>query len=95
MVTDYLKRKKSYTKGYVYFPPSAVYENFTDEHITNPVRVDVKAWENLVPGGVTVERMVHLVNDNDLVPRVPPASSILVHWFGTQAASFADHDHQT
>lgn len=55
LVTDYLKRKKSYTKGYVYFPPSVVYENFTDEHNNNPVRIDVESWEDFVPSGVTVD----------------------------------------
>lgn len=54
-VTDYLKRRKSYTKGFVYFPPSVTYENFTDEFNYYPSRVDVETWENFVPNGVTID----------------------------------------
>jgi hypothetical protein len=53
-VTEYLKRKKSYTRGYVYFPPSVVYEDFTDQYKI-PVRVDVEAWQSFCPSGVSID----------------------------------------
>lgn len=54
-IESYLKRGKSYTKGFVYFPPSVTYENFTDDFNYYPSRVDVEAWENFVPNGVTID----------------------------------------
>lgn len=54
-ISDYLKRGKAYTSGYVYFASSVAYENFTDECSGYPVRVDVDKWENFVPEGVSVK----------------------------------------
>ncbi len=53
-ISEYLKRGKAYTGGYVYFSPSVAYENFTDE-FGYPVRIDVDKWENFVPDGVSVK----------------------------------------
>jgi hypothetical protein len=54
-ITDYLKRKKPYSKGYVYYPPSVAYENFSDEFSGSPVRVDVETWECFNSSGVTID----------------------------------------
>lgn len=53
-ITDYLKRGKAYTSGYVYLSSSVAYENFTDGKFSHPVRIDVEEWENFVPDGVSV-----------------------------------------
>lgn len=53
-ISEYLKRGKAYTKGYVYFDGTVVYENFTDD-FGWPVRIDVDKWENFIPEGVTVD----------------------------------------
>lgn len=53
-VSEYLKRGKAYSSGYVYFSPSVAYENFADE-CGYPVRIDVEKWENFVPDGVSVK----------------------------------------
>lgn len=59
-IEKYLERKESYKSGYVYFTP-VVYENFTEKwrHPSSggkwPVRIDVEGWDNLVPGGISVQ----------------------------------------
>jgi hypothetical protein len=54
-IESYLKRGKSYTKGFVYFPLSVTYENFTDDFSYYPSRVDVEAWENFNSCGVSID----------------------------------------
>ncbi len=58
-IEEYLQRRESHDRGFVYFKNSVAYENFTDDCDDYPVRIDVKKWENYVPGGVVVK----VVND--------------------------------
>jgi hypothetical protein len=53
-IDEYLKRGRSYSKGYVYFGSSVVYENFTDAGGDYPVRIDVERWDNHALNGVLV-----------------------------------------
>jgi predicted restriction endonuclease len=53
-IDEYLNRGKSYSKGYVYFSSSVVYENFTDAGADYPVRIDVEQWDNYASNGVSV-----------------------------------------
>ncbi|HEV8059002.1 MAG TPA: HNH endonuclease [Gemmataceae bacterium] len=54
-IEQYLERREPYQTGFIYFPPSVVYQNFTDECRESPVRIDVEGWANYVPGGVVVK----------------------------------------
>jgi hypothetical protein len=54
-IDDYLKGRKSYRHGYIYFPPTVAYDNFETEVDALPLRIDVDGWQNVVAEGVQVE----------------------------------------